>query len=222
MIGMSSVIGSLDILKNFPFDRVSTLCDVGSGVGGFALPLAKAYPHIKITLQDLPGTIEQATQHWMTEYPEAIRLGQVQFVPLDFFEGSPVGGQDIYYLRNIIHNWPESSAIEILRSTRRAMEPHSRLLIHDYVLQHLSREPLTESGVIGMEEAPTPMLPNFGLGNIRTYNQDLTMLLIYNAKERTLNEMIDLGGKAGLKFEKVWDLAEMSLMEFSPVALPSS
>lgn len=29
-------------------------------------------------------------------------------------------------------------------------------------------------------------------------------------------------GQTGLKFEKAWDLAEMSLLEFSPVALPPS
>jgi len=171
-------------------------------------------------MQDLPGTIEQAKQHWATEYPEGTRNGQVQFVPLNFLENSPVGGQDIYYLRNIIHNWPESSALEILRSVRQAMEPHSRMLIHEYILQHLNREPIADGSAAGMEEAPAPMLPNFGLGNIRTYNQDLTMLLMYNAKERTLKETVELGEKAGLKFEKAWDLAEMSLLEFSPVALP--
>lgn len=80
MLAMNDVIGSLDILhcawmkhyllklssdfrrSDFPFDQVGSLCDVGSGIGGFAIPLAKAYPHIKITMQDLPGTIEQAKQ----------------------------------------------------------------------------------------------------------------------------------------------------------------
>jgi 16S rRNA G1207 methylase RsmC len=47
-------------MTDYPWSTVSTLCDVGSGVGGFALPLAKKFPSIQITLHDLPDTIEQA------------------------------------------------------------------------------------------------------------------------------------------------------------------
>ena len=38
----------------------ATLCDVGSGVGFVPLAIAKAHPHLSITLQDLPEPLEQA------------------------------------------------------------------------------------------------------------------------------------------------------------------
>lgn len=48
------------LIVDFPWADVSTLCDVGSGIGSFSLPLAKSFSDIHITLIDLPDIIEQA------------------------------------------------------------------------------------------------------------------------------------------------------------------
>jgi hypothetical protein len=62
-------------------------------------------------------------------------------------------------------------------------------------------------------EAPEPLLANYGLGNIRPYNQDINMLSSLNAGERDLAQFIDLGQKSGLMFIKVWDLLEGEIVE---------
>ena len=88
-------------------------------------------------------------QVWAKDAPEALQNNQVEFVPLNFLEESPVQGQDVYYvctgsfgpvlvlmcaqLRNIIHNWPDAEAAVILKNTRNAMAPHSRLLIRAFL-----------------------------------------------------------------------------------------
>lgn len=36
------------------------------------------------------------------------------------------------------------------------------------------------------------MLPNFGAGNILIYQQDLMMWILHNAKERTLQNLLEL------------------------------
>ena len=41
-------------------------------------------------------------------------------------------------------------------------------------------------------QAPEPMLPNYGVGNMRMYQQDMTMLIFHNAKERTLQNSLEL------------------------------
>ncbi|KAF8645727.1 hypothetical protein AX16_007595 [Volvariella volvacea WC 439] len=194
MLGLNKVIGSDAVLQNFPWKDVNTVCDVGSGVGSFALPLSKTYPHV-----------------WAKENPEAVEQQHVQFLPGDFFKEIPVEGQDVYYLRNILHTWPDADAVKILQSLRKAMRANSRLLIHDYVLQHVNRK---DEGYVGPEIAPEPLLPNFGHGNIRVYNQDLVMLLIYNSRERTFEDSVALSAPVGLKLEKVWDLGETSVLEY--------
>ena len=46
--------------SEFPFEKYSTVVDVGGGIGAFSLPLAKTHKHIKITIQDLPEALAMA------------------------------------------------------------------------------------------------------------------------------------------------------------------
>ncbi|KAF8443681.1 S-adenosyl-L-methionine-dependent methyltransferase [Boletus edulis BED1] len=202
MVGISDIMGSLSVLHHYPWNEVKTVCDVGASVGTVSLPLSKIYPHLKIINQDLPEVLVLSKDIWARDAPEALKNNQVAFVPLNFFEESPVQGQDVYYLRNIIHDWPDSEATVIMRSVRSAMAPHSRLLIHDYVLRSASRDRNAKS--FGADVAPEPLLPNFGNGN--------------NRNERTLDESIALGSAAGLRLEKVYDLAESAVLEFRVAA----
>ncbi|KAH7890352.1 S-adenosyl-L-methionine-dependent methyltransferase [Phlebopus sp. FC_14] len=212
MIGLGDIMGSLSVLHHYPWNEVKTVCDVGASIGTFSLPLAKSFPHLKIIDQDLPEVLVQAKDVWAKDAPEVVQEGRIEFAPLNFFEESPVQGQDVYYLRNIIHDWPDAEAAVILRNVSKAMGPNSRLLIHDYVLTNANRKP--EAEYMGADVAPEPMLPNFGAGNSRMYQQDLNMWIIHNAKERTLTDSITLGSAAGLRLEKVYDLAESAVLEF--------
>lgn len=143
--------------------------------------------------------------------------GNIDFVEADFFNHIPALHQDIYYLRNIVHNWPDKEAARILKNICDAMGPSSRLILHEYVLQYLSTSHSSShsSSQRGLtKSAPAPLLPNYGGGSIRSHYQDIRMLFVYNAKERTFDEFIDLGKSAGLAFTKIWDLADTYLMEF--------
>jgi len=212
MFGFGTVTGSLSVLHHYPWKEVKTFCDIGASFGTVSLPLSKMYPHLKIIDQDLPEVLVQARDVWIKDAPEALQNKQIEFVPLNFFEGSPVHGQDVYYLRHIIHDWPDAEAVTILRNIRSAMARHSRLLIHDYALTPGSRD--LEAKSFGADVAPEPLLPNFGNGSIKMYQQDLNMWVTLNAKERTVDEMIALGTGAGLQLEKVYDLGESAVLEF--------
>lgn len=216
MQGLSIIMGSSAVLTQFPFNNYSTVVDVGGGIGAFSLPLAKVHKHVKITVHDLPEALTQARSVWARDCPEAIQEHRVEFSELDFFAQMPVAGQDIYYLRNIIHDWPDEESLLILRNVRKAMGPHSRVLIHDYVVRQVNREQAAlEASKFGATMAPEPMLPNFGVGNIRMYQQDVTMFIMHNAKERTLPEFLELSDAAGLKLEKIWDLSEACVLEYT-------
>ncbi|KAG9311544.1 S-adenosyl-L-methionine-dependent methyltransferase [Chiua virens] len=210
MTGVGCVMGSLSVLHHYPWNEVKTVCDVGGSVGTVTLPLLKMYSHLQIVDQDLPEVLVQAKEVWAKDAPEV--LENVKFVPLDFFEESPVKGQDVYYLRNIIHNWPDAKAAVIMRNIRSVMATHSRLLIHDYALTPVTHDPNVP--MFGVDVAPEPLLANFGNGNNRMYQQDLNMLLIVNGKERTLEDLNALGSATGLRLEKVYDLAESTVLDF--------
>lgn len=214
MIGWSQVTGSMAITKCFPWKDLppgATVCDVGSGVGALTAVLAKQYPHLKITLQDLPTPLKEAAAFWKTELPNAEQTGQVSFVPLDFLKEPPVKGQDIYYMKHIMHDWPDSDAIRILRHVAEAMAVRSKLLIHDLVLQYSCGYDSMSSSPW---KAPEPLLPNYGTGNVRLYNQNLNMVAMFNSRERTFDEFLFLGREAGLRLHRIWDLSETCVLEF--------
>lgn len=66
---------------------------------------------------------------------------------------------------------------------------HKPSITDEYVLQ-----PSTRFGVdADVDSAPEPLLPNYGVGRIRRYNQDISLLGLFNAKERTLHEFQEIG-----------------------------
>lgn len=85
----------------------------------------------------------------------------------------------------------------------------SLTIADEYIIQPACR--LSDSLYL---QAPEPLLPNYGMGNIRPYNQDVNMLSCFNAGERELSQFINLADKAGLTFTKLWDLLEGGIIEF--------
>ena len=81
----------------------------------------------------------------------------------------------------------------------------------EFILQHANRVP---EGQSNFNQAPEPLLPNYGTGRIRQYNIDLHMMTTLNSEERQLDHFIRLGEAAGLRFEKLWDFGEMGLIEY--------
>ncbi|KAF4618347.1 hypothetical protein D9613_011690 [Agrocybe pediades] len=214
MIALSTIQSSLTILQVYPWERYKTVCDVGSGVGFFCWNLLSSFPSITVTLHDLPETTTLAEKIWGTDYPDHVADKRVKFAPGNFLELVPVEGQDLYYIKNVIHNWPDADVISILKSVSKAMSPKSRVVIQDYVMQHLYREPGKEDDQGFQMDAEEPLLPNYGAGQVRLYSQNMTMMLVFNAKERTFDEVNYLCSQAGLLLLKVWDVGEQSALEY--------
>ncbi|KAG2346546.1 S-adenosyl-L-methionine-dependent methyltransferase [Suillus weaverae] len=220
MLGLSELNGASAVLYHYPWDDVSSVVDIGCSVGSFSTPLAKMFPHLRITNQDLPEVIAEAKTAWEKNAPEVLLDGRVEFIPINFLEDVPAIGKDVYYLRNIIHNWPDAEATTIFRNIRKAMGPNSRVLIHDCVMVQTFQEPGVATD--GLTLAPEPMLPNFGAGSHRTYQMDLTMWFTLNSKERTLDELKTIGqvpysiprATVGLTLTQVYDLVETMVVEF--------
>lgn len=97
--------------------------------------------------------------------------------------------------------------------------PKSRILIHGYIIQHalspsFSRNDGGKSANEEEEEAPYPLLLNYGAGNARMYNMDMCMLLSTNGKERTLENIVEIAKDADLELVRIWKAGETSLIEF--------
>ena len=59
---------------------------------------------------------------------------RVEFMEHDFFKPQPVKGGDAYFLRFILHDWPDQECLEILKNLVPALKNGAKVLISDLVL----------------------------------------------------------------------------------------
>ena len=119
------------IAQAYDFSRFQHVIDIGCGQGTFLHAVLKANPHLRGTLFDLESTTDSELLQDTDLAPRLQRLNG------DFFTAVPDHG-DLYVLKNVIHNWPEAQALQLLRTVRTAMgsapSPHKRLLIIEHLI----------------------------------------------------------------------------------------
>lgn len=118
-------------LEVFDWETLSpdaVVVDVGGGDGSFAVALAERFPGLKrIIVQDVSDVIEKSR----VAIPEPCR-GIVKPLVDDFFEPQTVKGAAVYFLRKLLHDWPDDFAITILQQLIPALKPGARILINDH------------------------------------------------------------------------------------------
>jgi SAM-dependent methyltransferase len=108
------------------FSQAKRVCDVGGGYGTVLAHVLAQNPHLEGVLFDDPAVLEGAR-------PVLDAWGvtdRVQLVGGDFFSSVPAGC-DVYFLRQVIHDWDDARAEKILRTVRAAMQPGQRVLVFD-------------------------------------------------------------------------------------------
>src|SRR4051812_1050371 len=104
------------------WDGVRTVVDVGGGTGAMLAALLRARPELHGTLVDLPGTVARADEA-LGELADRVTLaGQSFFDPLP-------AGADLYLVRKVINDWPDSEATAILRRCAEAAGAGGRVLV---------------------------------------------------------------------------------------------
>ncbi|RYP31586.1 hypothetical protein DL767_005695 [Monosporascus sp. MG133] len=176
-----------------------TVVDVGGGQGGFLLQLSRLYPNLRLVLQDRQAVIEKAKSMWKRENPDAVNGGKVEFVPHDFFQSNPVKNADVYFVRNVIHDWSDSYCISILSNLRAAMGPQSRVLIADQVMN-------TTLGSPELKSAPEPLLANYGNYVRFSHQRDVALMGLINGIERTPAQFRRIVEGAGLRLVRPSDI----------------
>jgi SAM-dependent methyltransferase len=110
----------------------------------------------------------------------------------DFFDSVPEA--DLYILKVILHDWDDQQSVNILRNCARAMQPNGRVVLVERVVP--------EQGDPG--EAAL---------------SDLNMLVLLPGRERTASEFAGLFRAAGLKLDRISELASsLALIEASSAA----
>ncbi|KFY81900.1 hypothetical protein V500_10979 [Pseudogymnoascus sp. VKM F-4518 (FW-2643)] len=146
--------------------------DIGGSKGHDLEKFRLCHPDIpdgSLILQDLPDVVKDV------QVDRAISAQGY-----DFFTPQPVKGARIYFMHNVLHDWPDDSATMILKNVASAMEKgYSKLLIHESLISRVN--PLARVTV-----------------------SDITMMACLAAKERTEIEWGEVIRNSGLRIVKIW------------------
>lgn len=160
-------------IKAYDFSGIGTLVDVGGGHGWLLGSILREYPSMKGHLYDRPHVVAGARGNLEG-------LGVLERCTLsggDFFVSVPQGA-DAYIISNVIHNWGDTHALQLLKNCRAASRAGGRLIILDGVIRP------------GNE-------PDYGK------RLDLQMLVCTEGRERTAQEYERLCREAGFSLQRV-------------------
>jgi O-methyltransferase/methyltransferase family protein len=150
------------VLDAYDFSRFSVVADIAGGRGALVSAILDAYPSLRGILFDREHVVAGA------EVDDRCTV-----VAGDFFVDVPVVA-DAYLLKDIVHDWEDPEATQLLQSVRRAMPEDAVVLLLEKDLAH------TETTL-----------------------SDLMMLVNPGGRERTLQEYETLLAGAGLRLTGV-------------------
>ncbi|KAF8993749.1 S-adenosyl-L-methionine-dependent methyltransferase [Hymenopellis radicata] len=197
-----------DVFEYFDWSQLPThadVVDVGGGIGSLAKELTRSHPHLRIIVQDLPKVIEDAEKLWAAHSPEAVKSGKVVLQPHDFFQPQPVRTASVFILKHIVHNWSFARNKITLCHLAEAATPTTRLLVATNIVTLTCHNPTLEGTGAGYQEAPAPLLPNYGAANEVSFDLDMCMMNLQNTQGYTIHELADLLGACGWRIEKVYN-----------------
>ncbi|BBN03142.1 protein MpOMT13 [Marchantia polymorpha subsp. ruderalis] len=107
------------------FEGLTSLVDVGGGVGANLAMILSRYPDLRGINFDLPHVVAKG-----------IQSPRLEHVAGDFFQSVPRG--DAVWMKWILHCWSDESCVKILKSVNRALPPRGKLINMDSVLPETS------------------------------------------------------------------------------------
>lgn len=155
--------------------------EVGGGNGHVSVVLADAYPSLKFVVQDFADAVNAGA----AALPPSLD-SRVTFQEHNIFETNPIKHADAYYLRHILHDWPDKEAVLILKALVPSLKDGSRILISDTVIP-------PPGELKGLDEKFVRYI-------------DMQMMVLHNSRERTEEDFKEIFHKADPRLElyKVW------------------
>jgi hypothetical protein len=161
---------------SYPFPSGGMVVDVGGGHGVLLSAVLRAHPSVQGILFDQPQVVAgaAATLEATGAAERCVVVGG------DFFLAVPKGGT-VYILCEVIHDWDDEHALQILRRCAEAMAPAAKIVLVESVITS------------GAAALPARFL-------------DMHMLVMHGGRERTTEEFARLFTAAGLRLSRTMPL----------------
>ena len=173
-MGNTSDLFAPVLLSSYNFSSYNHIIDIGGGHGSLLCHILTRYKGLKATVFDCKHVVERAAEN-IEFYGLKERI---DIMNGDFFQEVP-GGENLYILKNILHDWEDEKSIIILKNIHKVMPAGSKLLIIETII-------ITDN--------------KYSYGKML----DILMLLgTQDGRERTLDEFRVIIKKSGFVINKV-------------------
>ncbi|MEY4342080.1 MAG: Demethylspheroidene O-methyltransferase [Pseudomonadota bacterium] len=126
-----------EILSFYPFDDCEKVLDIGGGQGRFATELAKNYPHLRITLFDLPDVCTVSSRI----VARNAMADRIRIIPGDFTKDALPTGADLVTLIRIAHDHCDEVVLALLKSIYASLPAGGSLLIAEPMANEPGEKP---------------------------------------------------------------------------------
>ena len=169
------------VVGTFDFSRFASIADVGGGRGHLLLAILDKYPHATGLLFEQPHVIDEV---------RGIASDRLRLQAGDFFTDT-LPPCDAYVLMEVIHDWDDDKAVQILSAVRRSAPPGAALLLIEQLMP------------------PTP-------GPHWVKMLDIHMMALFAARQRGQSEYDRLAGQCGFSpVGKTDTPAGISVLEYA-------
>ncbi|TVU02075.1 hypothetical protein EJB05_52441, partial [Eragrostis curvula] len=177
----------LDFVRSVRRHKLS-LIDVGGGTGSAARAIARAFPHVKYSVLDLPNVI--------SGIPLDDDDGIVQYISGDMMDYIPP--TDAVLLKHVMHDWNDDDCVKILTQCKKAIRSgessRGKVVVIDTVVGSHEKD---------MFEAQVSF--------------DMLMMVLTTGKERDEQQWHEIFTNAGFKHYKMKPvLGFLSIIELYP------
>lgn len=175
-------------LEAYPFDSFAHIIDIGGGHGAVLRAILQQNPSVRGTLAEMPSLLPAAkaaiAQNGLADRCEAVAC--------NFFESVPAGG-NLYFMKNIVHDWADEPALRLLRNIRAVIPATGCLVLAEAVL----------------DDSPAPHFAKM---------IDIEMIAFVGGKERTAEEFHQLLAQAGFELRRIIPTkSPLALLEAVPL-----
>lgn len=130
----SSLAQIPSILQACDFKDARVIGDIGGGLGHLLAAVLQTHSSAEGILFDRPEVIDKA---------RAMATPRIHYLAGDFFR-DPIPSCDVYLLKRVLHDWPDTEAAQILTNIRATAAPGARVVLLEGVLDEATLGPLAE------------------------------------------------------------------------------
>lgn len=104
-----------------------------------------------------------------------LTLNALHLLAHDFLAEQPVKNASVFFLRTVIHDWPNASVQTILRHLRDAAQADTKLVLSEQIVPYVcpSTDVFVDIPGADMPLPPAPLLPNLGIVSSMMYALDM-------------------------------------------------